>query len=252
MLKVIIADDEPHICMDVERILKEDKDIEIVAICHTGNEALENICNLDPDMVFLDISMPGIDGIKLGHHLKHTNFDPYIVYLTAYDKFAVEAFKVGAKGYILKPFMDNDLVEQIKLAREYVIEKEKQKETGKNEFAVDCDDATDFICGRDNEQIIPVKKEDLTVVFAQDREVYLKTNDLTYITNYSLTQLGGKLDSKYFFQCHRNYLVNLYKIKSVVPWFNGTYLLTMNDKENTEVPVSRSKVKQLKKLLNIN
>lgn len=249
-MRVLIADDEPHVCLEVESILKEEEKIEIIAICYTGDEALESICKLNPDVVFLDISMPGIDGIKLGHYLKQTKIQPYIIYLTAYDKFAVDAFKVGAKGYILKPFMDDDIKEQIALALDFIEEKRQQstldKTIGPNES-----ESFTYISGKYKDKIIPINQHELLMAYAQNREVFLRANDQDYGSNFSLTQLKSKLSSINFFHCHRNYIVNLDKVKEVIPWFNGTYMLVMNDAMRSEVPVSRSNVKELKRLLNM-
>lgn len=247
-VRVLIADDEPHVCLEVESILNQEKDVEIIAICATGDEALESICKLNPDVVFLDISMPGIDGIKLGHYLKQTKVQPYIIYLTAYDKYAVDAFKVGAKGYILKPFLDNDIKEQIGLAIDYV--KEKKINMDRSNENISAKEGVTYISGKYKDKIIPINQQDLLMAYALNREVFLKFNDKDYLCNFSLTQLKSKLSTN-FFHCHRNYIVNLDKVKEVIPWFNGTYMLIMDDVTRSEVPVSRSNVKELKKLLNM-
>lgn len=250
-IRVLIADDEPHIILEVESILEKEEEVEIISKCSTGDEALENICKLNPDVVFLDISMPGLDGIKLGHYLKQTKIQPYIIYLTAYDKFAVEAFKVGAKGYILKPFLDDDIKEQLALGIKHVKNKEKLEESRQDDNASNKAESSAYICGKLKDKIIPINQQDLLMAYAQNREVHLVSKDQDYLTNFSLAQLKSKLNSSNFFHCHRNFIVNLYEIKEVLPWFNGTYMLIMNDAKRTEVPVSRSKVKELKKLLNM-
>ncbi len=115
-MRVLITDDEEHVILELEYILQQIPEVEVLKSCFSGDEALESISRLKPDVVFLDIEMPGLSGIQLGHFLKSTKKPPYIIYVTAHEKFAVEAFKVGARGYVLKPFSEDDIREQIRLA----------------------------------------------------------------------------------------------------------------------------------------
>lgn len=243
--RIVIADDEQHICEELKYILQQEKSVKIISVCSTGDEALKAIVKFKPDIVFLDIAMPGIDGISLGHYLKNTKKPPYIIYLTAYDQYAIEAIKVGAKAYVLKPFSDEDIKENLRLALEYLREK--------NDFNLLQTHANPFmrICGILNGRLILIDQQEILMAYAKDREVFLRSNGIDYLSKLSLSELESKLDSSIFFRCHRNYIVNLYKIKQVAPWFNGTYLLTMNDKNKTEVPISRNKVKAIKEMIGI-
>lgn len=245
--RVLIADDEDHICQELDYLLGQEKNVEVVAICSSGDEALENICQLKPDVVFLDIDMPGLDGIKLGNCLKNLKNCPYIIYVTAYDKFAVEAFKVGAKGYILKPFSDKDVKEQLAAAVTYLDEKGMQRSGQAPQTAA----PFSRVVGELNGKMKLLDQEELLMVYAKNRSVYLRANGKDYQTSFSLSEFENKLHPGMFFRCHRNYIINLYKIKEVVPWFNGTYLLIMDDPEKTEIPVSRNNVKSFKELLGI-
>jgi two-component system LytT family response regulator/two-component system response regulator LytT len=247
-VKILVADDENHICLELAYILEQMKDVELVATCSTGDGALENICKLKPDIVFLDIDMPGLNGIKLGHYLNNIEKTPYIIYVTAYDKFTVEAIKVGAKAYLLKPFSEEDVKEELNTAikyfenRENVINPIKQIPISKNRFT--------RISGEINGKFYMLDQEDILIIYAKNRSVFIKANNKNYFSNFTLSQLEKRLQPDIFFRCHRNYIINLYKIKEVVPWFNSTYLLIMDD-DKTEVPVSRTNVKQLKELLGL-
>jgi len=246
-IKVLVADDEKHICLELEYILKKINNVEIVATCSSGDEALDNICKLKPDVVFLDIDMPGLNGIKIGHYLNNIEKTPYIIYVTAYDKFAVDAIKVGAKAYILKPFSEEDVKEVLTSALEHFNKKEIEKKSfrqtiSKNMFT--------RISGELNNKFYMINQEDILIIYAKNRSVFIKANNKHYLCNFTLSQLEKRLQPDIFFRCHRNYIVNLYKIRQVIPWFNSTYLLIMDD-DKTEVPVSRTNVKELKELLGL-
>ena len=243
--RVLIADDEQHACMELEYILKQDARVDIVAICSSGDEALKEICKLKLDMVFLDISMPGIDGISLGKYLKSTMNPPCIIYLTAYDQYAIEAIKVGARDYILKPFSDNDIKETLNSAFISLMKKNEHNQHQRNTSTFT------RICGVLNEKLILIDQQDVLNIYALGREVYIRANNIDYLSRHTLTELETKLDPNIFYRCHRNFIVNLYKIKQVDPWFNNTYQLTMNDDQKTLVPISRSKAKSIKGMLDI-
>ncbi len=243
MMRILVADDEKHICEELEYILKQYDDFQIVASCSAGDEALDSICRLQPDIVFLDIAMPGLDGIKLGHYLKNLKKSPYIIYITAYDEHAVEAFKVGAKGYVLKPFTEEEIKENLENALKH-LNKETVVQSAPPESS--CREFT-RISAELNGKFLLLDQEDILMIYAENRSVYIRCEN-NFRSNFSLTELEKKLNPNMFFRCHRNYIINLYRIKEVAPWFNNTYLLRMDD-ETTEVPVSRTKVKELKVII---
>lgn len=237
MKKVLIADDEDHICEELKYIIKKEAEVKIVKICLNGIDAIEQISKLRPDIVFLDIEMPGMNGIQLGYYLRNLNPQPYVIYVTAYDRFAVEAFRVGARGYILKPFSDTEVVEQLQQACNY-LDKQKQVRTqndnvARTKLAVDS-----------NGKFKLLEHNDIIHAFANDRAVYVCTKDNKWMVKYSLSELEHLLPAGMFIRCHRNYLVNVSKVKEVIPWFNSTYMLVMED--DTNVPVSRANIKLLK------
>ena len=132
MIKVLIADDEPHVCKELEYIIGMDDELKIIKICHNGADALEQISKLQPNLVFLDIEMPGLNGIQLGYYLKNMKQQPYLIFVTAYGKFAVEAFKVGAKGYVLKPFSEDEVREQIRQAVDFINDRTAARKNSQN------------------------------------------------------------------------------------------------------------------------
>lgn len=243
VVKVLLADDEDHICKELEYVLSQEANVEIVAICNDGDETLQSITQLKPDIVFLDIDMPGINGIKLGQYLKDFRHPTYIIYVTAYDKFAVEAFKVGAKGYILKPFAYEEVLEQLHAAIAY-LEELQHSQTTKEPPPT----RMLHIVGSADGKMYMFNQNDLLMLYAKDRSVFLRAKGKDYFSQKSLSELEGRLNPDLFFRCHRNYIVNLQKIKEIVPWFNSTYLLILDDNTKIEVPVSRSFIRRFKEL----
>lgn len=246
---LLIADDEEHVCMELQYMLANFPDIEVVKICSDGDAALEAIIELKPDIVFLDIAMPGLNGIQLGKILRTAGHTPYISYVTAYEKHAVDAFKVGAKGYVLKPFSQGDIEEQINRARNY-FEILNRASTDPlpgiaqtNQQAVKVD--LPYVAVEENGKFILVAQSDIVMAYANDREVFLRAGAKDYPCSHSLSELEQSLQSQSFFRCHRNYIVNIHHIKEIQPWFHGTYQLILADHLAT-VPVSRSKVKEFR------
>lgn len=244
--KVLIADDEEHVCSEMRYIISQDKRFEIASVCVAGDEAMDAICTIKPDIVFLDINMPKLNGIQLGRYLKASKHPPYLVYITAYSEYAVEAFKVGAKGYLLKPFSETDVQEQLDLALQQISSPVQAKVFGNltnvassARIAIELDGKYQLI----EQQLI-------LMAFAQNRSVFLQVGEKSYLSRFSLSELEVRLQPEMFFRCHRNYIVNLNRIIEVQPWFNGTYLLQLDDNK-TQVPISRAHVSQVKNLFNI-
>lgn len=237
MKKILIADDEDHICEALKYIIEKETEVKIVKICSNGIDAIEQISKFRPDIVFLDIEMPGMNGIQLGYYLRNLNPQPYVIYVTAYDRFAVEAFRVGARGYILKPFSDNEVVEQLQQACNY-LDKQKQGHTQSDNVT------RTKLAVNSNGKFKLLEHNEIISACANDRAVYVCTKENKWLVNYSLSELELSLSPGMFIRCHRNYLVNASKVKEVIPWFNSTYMLVMED--DTNVPVSRANMKLVK------
>ena len=243
MINVLIADDEPHVCKELEYIIGEEHELKILKICHSGTEALEQISRLQPEIVFLDIEMPGVNGIQLGYYLKSMKRQPYLIFVTAYGEFALDASKVGAKGYILKPFSDEEVREQLKQAKEYLerpnSHQDKSREIPKTKIPV-----------QDNGKFRLLDQTEVLTAYAIDRAVYVRAGSMNFQVDFSLSELEGHLLPNLFIRCHRNHIININKVKEVIPWFNSTYMLAMEDGSN--VPVSRAHVKLIREIFCIN
>ena len=247
-MRVLITDDEEHVILELEYILQQIPEVEVLKSCFSGDEALESISRLKPDVVFLDIEMPGLSGIQLGHFLKSTKKPPYIIYVTAHEKFAVEAFKVGARGYVLKPFSEDDIREQIRLAAADadIAENEKTLSSVTSKRIASLPKVGVEINGK----FTLLDQQDIMMAYANDRLVFFRVEEKDYISQFPLSELENRLQRDMFLRCHRNYIVNLYKVKEVLPWFNNTYILLM-DNDKTQVPVSRSQRATIKSIFNL-
>lgn len=245
---ILIADDEEHVCSDLRYIINQDPRVRIIKICSSGDEALDSICSLKPDIVFLDINMPRFNGIQVGNYLRNIKKPPYLVYITAYSEFAIEAFKVGAKGYLLKPFAEEEVGEQINRALECLITEPIQgQDSGKN---VSLQERNQRIGIEVEGRYQLLDQHDILVAFAQSRAVFLQTRDKTYMTRFSLVELEARLQKEIFMRCHRNFLVNLDHIKEVIPWFHSTFMLILDD-DNTRVAVSRAHIPKFKEVFHL-
>ncbi len=256
-IKVFIVDDESLARDELIYLLQSIGEIEVVGEANNGEQALEKIAEINPEVIFLDIQMPDMDGLTLAKKLHEAKNKAIIVFATAYDQHAVKAFEVNAIDYLLKPFdqervertvqrikerlkQNNPVHENISQLIDQVI-KEKQISTkGVSKLAVQGEDG-----------VILLNPNEIVYAFRESRDVVIKTMDKTYPSRYTLQVLEEKLASYPFFRTHRSYLVNLHFIQEMVPWFNGAYNLILNDKQGSKVPVSRQYVKELRDILEL-
>lgn len=243
-LNAVIADDEYLICDTLKEILI-DLDIEVLAVCHDGLDAANAIAEHMPDIVFLDIRMPSLSGIEVAARLSG-NDAPFVVFITAYDDYALKAYEVNAIDYILKPFVKDDVkrvIERIerlssKTLKLSALPAGQGKEAGE-EYP------PQFCFYRGNRAVI-IRADDILWVYAENRGVFVQSLDGEVFTAKNrLSDIEDKLDPKHFFRCHRNYLVNMRHARELAPGFNRGYLLTLKGAVKVEAPVSRAKISQL-------
>lgn len=245
-LKAVIADDEYLICETLKEMLVS-LNIEVLAVCHDGLDALNAIEELVPEIAFLDIRMPSLSGIDIAARLTG-NEAPLVVFITAYDDYALKAYEVNAFDYILKPFVKDDVKKVIdkierlstKTLKLSALPAGPSRETS-GEYPLQ------FCFYRGNRAVI-INADDILCAYAENRGVFVQSLDgEVYAVRSRLSDLEGKLDPKYFFRCHRNYLVNMRHAKELAPGFNRGYLLTLKGAGKLEAPVSRAKISQLSK-----
>ncbi len=262
-LKALIIDDEYPARQELRYALSEFNNIEIVGEAANAQEALTLIKALDYQVLFLDISMPGMNGLELGAAIQDLPNRPYIIFVTAFDEFALSAFDVNAADYILKPVEPKRLKKAIdkvlKLTREVYGDpapegsiREDRAPRESETRAAQTDNVQfkiDRVPAEKQGKTILVSGSDIFYAFTEQDNVYIKTSADKLYTRFTLKELEARLNPQIFFRTHRCYLVNLHKVKEIVPFFNGTYNLIVEDKERSEVPVSRAQAKKLRKIL---
>ncbi len=258
-INTVIVDDERPARDELLYLLKGFPEINVVAMGKNGLEAIALIKEHNPDLVFLDVQMPGLDGFgvikKLVERKLHV---PQIVFATAFDNYAIQAFEVNAVDYVLKPFDKGRIAKAVQRAKKLI---EAQTSTVDRLESL----VGQLGAGAAKPRVAPVK----LLVKSQSRMILVDAEDMIYasiedgtITIFAadvegassfrtIEELAEALDGDVFWRAHRSYLVNINHIKEVVPWFKSSYMLKMNDKRQSEIPVARAQTKRLRELLKL-
>jgi DNA-binding LytR/AlgR family response regulator len=246
-IKALIVDDEYPARQEMRFHLGKHKEVQVVGEASSVCEARELIEALDYDVIFLDIKMPNMTGIDLAKLIEKKQAKPQVVFVTAYNEFAVAAFDVAAADYVLKPIEEDRLSKTIERLKESMGERET---AGGRENAKDKKgDYLLRIPGQQNDLTVPINVEQVCFVFTELNNVFIKTVREQLLTRYTLKELEIRLSPQLFTRIHRCYLVNVNKIKWVAPYFNGTYTLVMDDQQKSQLQVSRKYVKNMKRIL---
>ena len=262
-INTIIVDDEKPARDELAFLLKSFPEINVIGQGKNGVEAVALIKEHLPDLVFLDVKMPGLDGFGVLKKLvERKTRMPHVVFATAFDQYAVQAFDVSAVDYVLKPFDRARLAKAIARARKML---ETQTSTADRlEQLVNQLGSVQLGSGRQNssppakllvksqQRLLLVDAEDFIFASIQDGLISVSARDVEGTSNYrTLEELNASLDSDAFWRPHRSFLVNIHHIKEVVPWFKSSYMLKMNDKKQSEIPVSRAQTKRLRELFKL-
>lgn len=249
-LKALIVDDEYPAREELRYLLKEHPEVQIVGEATNAYEALELVAAMDYTILFLDIDMPGFTGLELARRIRETNKSPYIIFITAHEQFALDAFNVDAVDYLLKPIVPARLEKSIRKIQDRVLQQAKV-EKPKEEAPKTTSANLGLIPVEFQGKTILVEEKNIFFIHASNDYTYIKTAKEKYLTRFTLKELEQRLDATQFYRCHRSYLVNIKKAKEVIPLYNGTLVLIVDDEENSEVPVSRAQAKRIRQLLGI-
>jgi two-component system LytT family response regulator/two-component system response regulator LytT len=251
-ISAILIDDEQLAREELSYLLKEFPDVEILATGRNGLEAVKLIENLEPDVVFLDVQMPGLDGLGVIQNLREKNVPlPHFILATAYDQYAIQAFRWEALDYLLKPIEKDRLALAIERARKAVTDKAKTAPQAEIAPLRPTPQRTKLLVKNNNRNFI-VDAQDVVYATIDDGLITVVATNVEGESNYrTIEELQSNLDPATFWRVHRSFLVNIHRIKEVIPWFKSSFQLRMDDKKQTEVPVSRVQTKRLRALLKL-
>jgi two-component system, LytTR family, response regulator LytT len=257
-INTIIVDDEKPARDELAFLLKAFPEINVIGQGKNGVDAVNLIKEHSPDLVFLDVQMPGLDGFGVLRKLVERKMKvPHVVFATAFDHYAVQAFDVNAVDYVLKPFDKARIAKAIQRARKVMetqtstAERLEQLVSQLNGNAKQNVQPAKILV-KSGQRLLLVAAEDLIFASIDDGLISVVGREVEGTSNYrTLEELHAALDSETFWRPHRSYLVNIHHIKEVVPWFKSSYMLKMDDKKQSEVPVSRVQTKRLRELFKL-
>jgi two-component system LytT family response regulator/two-component system response regulator LytT len=251
-LSALVVDDEQLAREELSFLLKSIPDVELIQTASNGLEAVKLIEELEPELVFLDVQMPGLDGLGVIANLREKGGPlPHFILTTAFDQYAVEAFRLEALDYLLKPVERERLAESVARARRAMEERPKEQERSQDEDAPKVPQRTKLLVRSNNRNWI-VDAQDLIYATIDDGMITVVTALFEGQSNYrTIEELQSNLDPNLFWRVHRSFLVNINKIREVIPWFKSSFQLKMDDKKQTEIPVSRIQTRRLRALLKI-
>ena len=281
-ITALIIDDEQLAREELEYLLRDEDDIDVLAQGRNGIEAVELIQSHHPDVVFLDVQMPGLDGFAVLKRLvelqKSGQGDgqplPQIIFATAFDQYAVRAFDVNAIDYLLKPFDQERVMQALDRLRQRFQDSPEFGGSNKDRPTISPDESTGtrieaLLKLMEQQQASSRPQSGKIVVQAQSRLLLIDQKDICYAAIdegtisvatptlegqskcRTLEELLDLLDPTIFWRAHRSFVVNINHIKEVVPWFKSSYQLRMADKKQTEIPVSRAQTRRLRELFKL-
>jgi two-component system LytT family response regulator/two-component system response regulator LytT len=268
-LRTVIVDDEQLARDELGYLLGQLGGVEVIAQAGNGIEAVATIERTQPDLVFLDVQMPGLTGFEVARRLLDRQSAVHIIFVTAYDQHAIEAFEVNAVDYILKPVDAARLDIALDRARRRVsFDRQADADSGVPppasgaisnaqlerivQLVTERQGRRDRLAIKVGERLLLVHADDIIYASLVDDSITVVTGQHIGSSNYrTLDELQTRLDPGVFWRVHRSHLVNINKIKEIVPWFSRNYILRMKDEKSTEIPVSRTQTRRLREYLKL-
>lgn len=261
-LRTVLVDDEQLARDELGYLLGQAEGVDIVGQAGDGIDALATIERLHPDLVFLDVQMPGLTGFEVARRLLDRH-PTHIIFVTAFDQHAIEAFEVNAVDYLLKPVDSSRLEIALQRARRRIAaERQATGETTSSMAADQLEKIVQLVSERQSrrerlaikvgERFLLVHADDILYASLADESITVATSQHQGTSSYrTLDELQARLDPSVFWRVHRSHLVNINKIKEIVPWFSRNYILKMKDEKATEIPVSRTQTRRLREYLKL-
>ncbi|KGM98058.1 LytTR family transcriptional regulator [Clostridium botulinum] len=236
-MNCIVVDDEYPAREELKFFINAASKITIDGEFDDSIEALKYIQNNKPDIIFLDISMPKLDGMALAHIINDLDKKIVVIFITAYKEHALEAFEIEAFDYILKPYSEERIITTL-----------KRLENLKNQSVENC--IKNKIALKKNQKLRVINISEICYCEADEKRTLIFTKSDKYIENCSISDFYKKLPKNIFFKTHRSYIVNIDKITEIIPWFNNTCMIKLKDLDE-QIPVSRNNLNSFKNLMNI-
>ncbi|KOO37379.1 LytR/AlgR family response regulator transcription factor [Priestia koreensis] len=243
MMKAFIVDDEPLARDELKYLLLRTREVDIVGESSSLLDAIEQIAVLKPDLAFLDIELSQDSGLQLAAELRRLDHIPAIVFATAYDEFALQAFDLDAVDYILKPF-DEDRIRKTVQKIRHQMPHTSVESSAKVFKSATAEPLVGKLAVATDEKIVLIDVQHILFVATSEGKTVIQTKEESFKIADTLVTIEKKLMSDTFLRVHRSYLVNIHQIVEIEPWFNSTYNLVM--KNGLKVPVSRTYVKELR------
>ncbi len=260
ILRVVVVDDEQLARSELCFLLEQIGGLEVIAQAGNGVEALNVIEEHQPDLVMLDVQMPGLTGFEVARRVLQAGIGSQVIFVTAFDQYAIDAFEVNAVDYLLKPVDPERLAMAVDRAR-----KRQQAVTAKApgpkvdqdferlvQMLADRQGRREQLAIKVDDRFLLVQTDEVLHASVEDDLIQVVTSTVSGTSNYrTLDELQTRLDPAVFWRVHRSHLVNINKIKEIVPWFSRNYILKMKDAKGTEIPVSRSQTRRLRDYLKL-
>ncbi|MDI3480422.1 MAG: two-component system, LytTR family, response regulator [Tepidanaerobacteraceae bacterium] len=250
---VLLVDDEPPAREELRYLLEAYEQIKIVGEASSGQEAIEKILTIKPDVIFLDIQLSDMDGFEVAWQVFSGGVTPVVVFATAYDEYAVKAFEINALDYILKPFSEKRLNKTVSRLIEVFMERRQKQQSLKvsDYLKKNRKSACHKLSLWKNDRIYLICPQEICYCEAVEKGSKIKTEKGEFLSPYTLSELEEKIARPEFVRTHKSYLVNFDKVKEIIPWFNGTFILCIQGYEKEEVPVSRRHARELREMFEI-
>ncbi|AUJ23372.1 MULTISPECIES: LytR/AlgR family response regulator transcription factor [Virgibacillus] len=238
-IKTLIVDDEKLNREELIYLLNNFPNIEIVGQANSGEACIMETMKKKPDLVFLDVEMPEMDGMETAASLKELKHPPLLVFATAYPQFAVQAFRYEAIDYLLKPYDEKHLEQTISRIEKTLFHVEEKEQEVANKLGIENEDG-----------VIYVDPTEILYLQSVDKQVKIVTKSKIFFSKKTLKDLEKRLSTFRFFRIHKSYVINLHYVSKLTPWFNGAYNLQVFGR-NESLPVSRNYVKSLREQLEL-
>jgi DNA-binding LytR/AlgR family response regulator len=246
-----MSDDEASARSRLRKLLVAHPEIEIIGEARDGLQTVSMVEDARPDLLFLDVQMPGLSGFEVLQHLAGRAHIPLVIFTTAYDQYALDAFEANAVSYLLKPVNRERLAQAVERAMKIHASGEKQAE---EELRIErtvtaAAPSIGRIIARRRDRFVLLGLDEVFFFRIEDGLVRVKTKEETYWTDYRLNDLEERLPDPPYFRAHRSIIVNMSKVREIAPLTGSGYLLIMNDREGSEIRVSERQSKKLHRML---